>query len=89
MPDRSDTSMGTISLIFGILGCVQILPCIGPVIALITGYAAKGTAGASNGRIGRILGWLMICFPIIAFIIYVILVFAVFNGSWLLEQLPT
>ncbi|MFW9924797.1 MAG: DUF4190 domain-containing protein [Candidatus Thorarchaeota archaeon] len=61
MPDPHDTSMGTMSLIFGILGCLQILPCIGPLIAIITGYSSKGTAGESNGRIGRILGWLAVC----------------------------
>jgi len=70
MPDPQDTSTGTLSLIFGILGCLQILPCIGPIIAIITGYSSKGTAGEANGRIGRILGWLTICFvPIVAGII--------------------
>jgi len=78
MPDPQDTSMGTLSLIFGILGCVQILPCIGPIIAIITGYSSKGTAGESNGRIGRILGWLTVCIiPIVAGI-FLILNFLVF-----------
>ncbi|MBK5112157.1 MAG: hypothetical protein KGD59_07710 [Candidatus Heimdallarchaeota archaeon] len=81
MPSPQDTSMGTLSLIFGILGCVQILPCIGPIIALITGYSAKGTAGESNGRIGRILGWLMLCLPLIAVAIYVIVILAI-GGVW-------
>jgi len=82
MPEKSDTSMGTISLIFGILGCVSVLPCIGPIVALITGYAARGTAGESNGRIGRILGWIMLCLPLIAFIVWIILVFVLWGGSW-------
>ena len=78
MPSSSDTSTGTISLIFGILGCLQILPCIGPIIAIITGYSSKGTAGASNGRIGRILGWLAVCFVPIAVGILLILNYLVF-----------
>lgn len=82
MPDPQDTSTGTISLIFGILGCIQVLPCIGPIIAIITGYSAKGTAGESNGRIGRILGWLMLCLPLIGIVIYVILVFTILGGTW-------
>ncbi|NHJ06105.1 MAG: hypothetical protein EAX90_14860 [Candidatus Heimdallarchaeota archaeon] len=82
MPEKSDTSMGTISLIFGILGCVSVLPCIGPVVALITGYAARGTAGETNGRIGRILGWIMLCLPLIVFIVWIILVFVLWGGVW-------
>jgi thiol:disulfide interchange protein len=78
MPDPQDTSTGTLSLIFGILGCLQILPCIGPIIAIITGYSAKGTAGESNGRIGRILGWLAVCIIPIASLIIVLLGFFVF-----------
>ncbi len=82
MTDTRDTTMGTVSLIFAILGCVQVLPCIGPLVAVITGYMAKGTAGESNGRIGRILGWLMICAPLIVFGIWVILVFVLWGGQW-------
>ncbi len=78
MPDPQDTSTGTLSLIFGILGCLQILPCIGPIIAIITGYSSKGTAGESNGRIGRILGWLSVCIIPIAATIVVLLGFFVF-----------
>lgn len=82
MPDSSGTSMGTLSLVFGILGCVNILPCIGPIVALITGYMAKGTAGESNGRIGRILGWIMLCLPLIALVVWIILVFVLWGGVW-------
>ncbi len=78
MPDPQDTSTGTLSLIFGILGCLQILPCIGPLIAIITGYSSKGTAGESNGRIGRILGWLSVCIIPIAATIVVLLGYFVF-----------
>ncbi|NHJ31985.1 MAG: hypothetical protein FK732_03900 [Asgard group archaeon] len=83
MTDPQDTSMGTISLIFGVLGCLGIGACWGSLIAIITGYMSKGTEGASNGRIGRFLGWIMLCLPIIGFIVYVILVFVLWGGSWI------
>ena len=82
MSKSSDTTMGTVSIIFAILGCVQILPCIGPIVAIITGYMANGTAGESNGRIGRILGWLMVCAPLIVLIVWIILVFVLWGGVW-------
>ncbi|NHJ85231.1 MAG: hypothetical protein FK734_07200 [Asgard group archaeon] len=89
MNNPQDTSMGTISLIMGILGCVQILPCIGPIIAIITGYMAKGTAGESSGRTGRILGWLAVCIvPLLGIIIYVILALTVLGGFWWQTMLP-
>lgn len=78
MPEKSDTTMGLLALIFGILGCLNVVPCIGPIVALVTGYASKGTAGEANGRIGRILGWLAICFIPIAVGIVMILNFLVF-----------
>ncbi|MHA1461831.1 MAG: hypothetical protein ACTSPM_01970 [Candidatus Heimdallarchaeota archaeon] len=81
MTNPQDTTMGTVALIFGILGCLNVLPCIGPIVALFTGYAAKGTAGESNGKIGRILGWLMLCIPLIGIAIYVIVILAI-GGAW-------
>ena len=80
MTDSQDTSMGTVSLIFGILGCVGILPCIGALIAVITGGMSKGTAGESNGKIGRLLGWLGICGAIIAGIMIPL---AIFVFGWI------
>ena len=80
MPDPNDTSMGTLSLIFGILGCVGILPCIGALIAVITGRSSRGTAGESNGRIGGILGWIGMCIYIIA---AVMIPLAIFVFSWI------
>ena len=87
MTDPQDTTMGTVALIFGILGCVQILPCIGPLIAVITGGMAKNTAGESNGKIGRILGWIMLIVPLIGVIVYVILALTVLGGFFW-SQLP-
>ncbi|HUT82614.1 MAG TPA: hypothetical protein VMZ29_15570 [Candidatus Bathyarchaeia archaeon] len=82
MPDKSDTTTGTISLVFGILGCFGVGACWGSLIAIITGYMAKGTAGEKNGRIGRILGWIMLCLPIIAVIVWIILVYVLWAGVW-------
>jgi hypothetical protein len=78
MPEPQDTTTGTLALIFGILGCVNILPCLGPLLALIFGYSSRGTAGEGNGRIGRILGWLAICIVPLAVGIVMILNYVVF-----------
>lgn len=75
MPDPHDTTTGTLALLFGILGCVNILPCLGPLLALIFGYSARGTAGESNGRIGRILGWLAICIVPLIGVLFIVGIF--------------
>ncbi|MBK5114572.1 MAG: zinc ribbon domain-containing protein [Candidatus Heimdallarchaeota archaeon] len=62
---KQDDSQGTIALIFGILACVGILPCIGGIIAVIVGNNAKGS---SNGSTGVTLGWISICLNIVAII---------------------
>ncbi|MBN1328385.1 MAG: hypothetical protein JXA54_02820 [Candidatus Heimdallarchaeota archaeon] len=83
MNNPQDTSSGTLSLVFGIIGCVGILPCIGAILAIIFGSKAKGTAGESSGKIGRILGWIGICWPLIGLAIYIILVFVLWGGVWI------
>ena len=86
MTDPNDTSMGTISLIFGIIGCLNILPCIGPIIAIITGYNAKNTAGEGNGKIGKLLGWLAVLIVplalIITFVVLGLTVFAAYGWAF-------
>ena len=83
MSKSSDTTMGTVSIIFAILGVLQILPCVGPIVAIIAGGQARGTAGESSGRIGRIIGWLTICIvPIIVVGVWIILVFTIWAGTW-------
>jgi hypothetical protein len=42
------------SLVFGILGLTQFLPCVGPIVAIVLG--AGETDGV--GRAGLILGWI-------------------------------
>ncbi len=62
-PPSSSTAI--ISLIMGILG-LTLLPFLGSIVALFTGYSAKKEVDASGGRIGGggmatagiILGWI-------------------------------
>ncbi|NHJ48571.1 MAG: hypothetical protein FK733_12370 [Asgard group archaeon] len=82
MPDPQDTSTGTVSMIFGILSCLGIAAGWGSIIAIITGYMARGTAGEGNGRIGRILGWITLCLPLILVVVWIILVFTIWGGVW-------
>ena len=65
VPRKQDDSQGTIALIFGILGCLGILPCIGGIIAIVVGNNAKGS---SQGSIAVTLGWISICLSIVAII---------------------
>lgn len=74
-PKRSDDSSGVIALIFGVLACTGILPCIGSLVAIIVGGNAKNE-GSSTGQIGFILGWISCCIPIVFFI------FFLFFGMW-------
>ncbi|MHA1530474.1 MAG: zinc-ribbon domain-containing protein [Candidatus Heimdallarchaeota archaeon] len=66
VPRKQDDSQGTIALIFGILACVGILPCIGGIIAISVGNNAKGS---SSGSIAVTLGWISICLQIVATIV--------------------
>lgn len=61
-PGKQDDSQGTIALIFGILGCLYILPCIGGIIAIAMGNNAKGS---SQGSIAVALGWVSTCINIL------------------------
>ncbi len=66
VPRKQDDSQGIIALIFGILGCLGILPCIGGIIAIAVGNNAKGS---SVGSIAVTLGWISICITIAASIV--------------------
>jgi len=67
VPQRQDDSQGTIALIFGILGCVGVLPCIGSIVAIIVGNQAKNS---SNASLGVTLGWIAVCLNIIGILIF-------------------
>jgi len=79
-PQRQDDSSGIISLIFGILGCVGILPCIGPIIAIIVGNQAKNKGETQYSQIGIVLGYIGLVLSIIGIIIGI--VFAFFPLFW-------
>lgn len=68
----SSDSSGTLALIFGILACVGVLPCIGSIIAIVVGSTAK-KSGDSAGEAGFILGWLSMCLHLGAFILLFLL----------------
>ncbi len=77
---RQDDNTGLISLIFGILGCVGILTCIGPIVAIVLGNQAKRKGETQYSQIGLILGYIGLVLHIIG-IVFVI-VFYVFFPMW-------
>ncbi len=64
-PAAPSSSTATISLIMGILG-LTLLPVLGSIVALFTGYSARNEINQSGGMIGGsgmataglILGWI-------------------------------
>ncbi len=79
-PQRQDDSSGIISLVFGILGCVGILPCIGSIIAIILGNQAKNKGETQYSQIGLVLGYIGLVLSVIGIIIGI--VFAFFPLFW-------
>jgi hypothetical protein len=83
VPARQTCSTATVSLIFGILSWC-LLPIIGAIVAIVTGYMARGEIRRSNGTldgdvmatIGLVLGWVHL-----AFIALAILMFVLFFGG--------
>lgn len=82
VPTTRNSTMAIISLIAGIAGFIQILPVIGPIVAIITGHIAKKEIKNSGGMItgngmataGLILGYvvlgLLACSCIVAVILF-------------------
>ena len=70
-PKKSDDSSGLVALIFGILACAGVLPCVGSIIAIAVGSSARED-GNSMGNTGYILGWISCCCNI-GFVILIIL----------------
>ena len=79
-PQRQDDSTGIISLIFGILGCVGILPCIGSIVAIVLGHNAKSKGESQYSSIGLILGYLGVGLYVVGIIVVVIYFFVI--GWW-------
>jgi hypothetical protein len=91
VPSTRTSTTAIISLIAGILGFVQVLPFIGPVVAIITGHMAKSEIKKSAGMVsgggmataGLILGYIALaaglcvaCIAVLAFAGLVTLPFA-------------
>jgi hypothetical protein len=72
-PQKKDDSTGLLSLIFGILGCVGVLACIGSIVAIILGHAAKSKGESQYASIGLVLGYLGVGLYVVVIIIYVVL----------------
>ncbi|MFZ3071446.1 MAG: DUF4190 domain-containing protein [Anaerolineaceae bacterium] len=76
-----------VSLVSGIASYI-ILPILGAVIAVITGYVAKNEIKRSNGQIGGdgmataglVLGWVNLALGIIAVVLVILLVVGVISG---------
>ena len=51
-PPKPNSTLAIVSLIAGILGFVQIVPIIGPIVAVITGHMAKNEIRNSMGQLG-------------------------------------
>ncbi len=66
LPGQQTHTMAIVSLIFGILGLVQVCPGLGSIIAVVTGNMAKGDiqrdparyTGEGLAKGGVILGWI-------------------------------
>lgn len=73
--------MAIVSLITGILGFVQVLPVLGPIVAVITGHLAKSEIKQSGGLVtgdglataGLVLGYLMLAIGLCALCVFVLL----------------
>jgi hypothetical protein len=51
-PAKPNSTLAIVSLIAGILGFIQVVPLIGPLVAVITGHMAKSEIKKSNGALG-------------------------------------
>jgi hypothetical protein len=82
-PMTRTSTTAIISLVAGILGFVQILPIIGPIIAVITGHMAKSEIKKSAGMVtgngmattGLVLGYIMLAFGLCAVCIFILTFF--------------
>ena len=75
MTNTETSGKAIASLVFGILGITQFLPCVGPIVAIILGAGEKDGVG----RAGLILGW--ITMAIYAAVALLVIVFVVVGGS--------
>ena len=89
-PTQQTHTLALVSLIFGILGLVNVCPGLGPIIAIVTGNMAKGEIQRNPGLYGGdglakggiILGWIGVAFMICAIVAF--LVWLLFFGGMML-----
>jgi len=58
------------SLVFAILGIIQVAPCIGPIVAIILGNGERG----SVARAGVVIGWVTLALYVCALLLGLVLV---------------
>ncbi|MBN1304261.1 MAG: DUF4190 domain-containing protein [Anaerolineales bacterium] len=81
-PPKPNSTLAIVSLIAGILGFIQIVPIIGPIVAVITGHMAKNEIRTSMGQLngdglataGLILGYIPLVLGVLACCVVAILV---------------
>jgi ABC-type phosphate transport system permease subunit len=86
-----------ISLVTGLLGLVQILPFICPMIAIVTGHLAKSEIRRSGGQLtgdglattGLILGYLMLAIGLCAACVILLVLAGVFTLPFVIPFAPT
>ncbi len=74
----STSTRGVLSLIFGVLGILCILPCVGPLAAIVLGMGEKD----GMARAGVILGWLTLVVYAAAALVFLML--GAVGGFWAL-----
>ncbi len=80
MTSNSTSARAVLSLIFGVLGLLCILPCVGPIAAI--GLAIGEKDGMA--RAGMILGWITLV--LYAAAVLVALMLAAVGGFWALQD---
>ena len=90
-----------ISLVAGILGFIQVVPIIGPIVAIITGHMAKSeikksagmVAGGGMATAGLILGYVALALGLCACLLVVLMWAGLISLPFLsipfLENLPS
>lgn len=80
MTQNSTSARAVLSLVFGVLGLLCILPCVGPIAAIGLGIGEKD----SMARAGVILGWITLVLYAAAVLIALLL--AAVGGLWVLQD---
>lgn len=82
------SGLAVASLVCGILGIVQILPLLGPIIAVITGHLARREIDRSGGQLGGrgmalaglIIGYITLALYVIVFVLLLLFFVLIANS---------